>query len=42
MSQKVSARIDSHIGPFPKGDMAMDLDLKTFLTALYVIVDDFY
>src|SRR5919109_4344666 len=27
---------------FPKGDMAMDLDLETFLTALYVIVEDFY
>jgi hypothetical protein len=27
---------------FPKGDMAMDLDLETFLTALYVIVDDLY
>jgi hypothetical protein len=40
--QKVSARIDSHIGPFPKGDMAMDLDLETFLIALYVIVDDLY
>jgi hypothetical protein len=25
-----------------KGDMAMDLDLETFLTALYVIVDDLY
>jgi hypothetical protein len=28
--------------PFPKGDMTMDLDLETFLTALYVIVDDLY
>jgi hypothetical protein len=26
--------------PFPKGDMTMDLDLATFLTALYVMVDD--
>jgi hypothetical protein len=35
-------RIDSHIDPFAKGDMAMDLDLETFLIALYVIVDDLY
>src|SRR5262245_21990958 len=28
--------------PFPKGDMTMDLDLATFLTALYVIVDALY
>jgi hypothetical protein len=35
-------RILSHITPFPKGDMVMTLDLATFLTALYVIVDDFY
>jgi hypothetical protein len=40
--RKVSARIDSHIDPFAKGDMAMELDLDTFLGALYVIVDDVY
>jgi hypothetical protein len=40
--QKVSARILSHLNPFPKGDMTMDLDLETFLIALYVTVDDFY
>lgn len=40
--EKVSVRILSHIAPFPKGDMAMDLDLETFLIALYVIVDDLY
>ena len=32
-------RIYRYIDPFPKGDMAMDLDLETFLVALYVIVD---
>ena len=32
--------IYSHLDPFPKGDMAMALDLDTFLVALYVIVDD--
>jgi len=40
--QKVSARILSQLNPFPKGDMTMDLDLETFLIALYVMVDDFY
>ena len=40
--QKVSARILSHLNPLPKGDMTMDLDLETFLIALYVMVDDFY
>jgi hypothetical protein len=39
--QKVSASILRHLNPFPKGDMTMDLDLETFLIALYVMVDDF-
>ena len=39
-TRKVSARIASHINPFAKGDMAMNLDLETFLVALYVIVND--
>jgi len=40
--RKVPVRIDSHIHPFAKGDMAMDLDLETFLVTLYVIVDALY
>ena len=36
------ASIDSHIEPFPTGDMATELDLATCLVALYVIVNDFY
>src|SRR5262249_27985829 len=37
--QKVSVSIDSHINSFANGDMTMELDLETFLIALYVIVD---
>jgi hypothetical protein len=38
--QKVSARILSHLTPFPTGDLTMDLELETFLIALYVMGDE--
>jgi hypothetical protein len=40
--KKVSVKIHGEIISFSTRRYAMDLDLETFLTALYVIVDDLY